>query len=98
MHYSWQRFHCYVVNYSWDEFALYDLPASLDYVLNFTGMESLGYVAHSQGTLIGFAEFSVNKELASKVNIFIALGPVSSVKSITSPIRYIAPFTKDVEV
>ena len=84
--------------FSWDEFALYDLPATVDYVLNATGMTSLGYVGHSQGTLVGFAGFSVNQQLADKVNIFIALGPVSTVKNMTSPIKYIAPFAKDVEV
>ena len=78
--------------------ALYDLPAMIDYVLNITKMASLGYIGHSQGTMIAFAGSSVNKELARKMNVLIALGPVSTVKYITSPIRYLAPLSKDTEV
>ena len=78
--------------------AIYDLPAMVDYVLKVTGMASLGYIGHSQGTMMGFAEFSVNKELASKVDIFIALAPVATLKYMTSPIGYIAPLAKDAEV
>jgi lysosomal acid lipase/cholesteryl ester hydrolase len=78
--------------------ALYDLPAMIYYVLNATKMSSLGYIGHSQGTMMAFADSSVNTELASKLNVLIALGPVSTVKYITSPIRYIAPLSRDVEV
>lgn len=78
--------------------ALYDLPAMVDYVLNMTKMPSLGYVAHSQGTLIAFTGSSVSKELTSKINVLIALGPVATVKYIESPIRYLAPLSRDAEV
>ena len=53
--------------YSWDQMAKYDLPASIDYALMFSGQEQLYYVGHSQGSTIGFAGFSQNKQLASKV-------------------------------
>lgn len=85
-------------DFSWGEMALYDFPAIVNYVLNVTGMASLGYIGHSQGTMMGFAEFSVNKELASKVNVFIGLGPVATVKYIYSPIKYLAPIAKDTEL
>ncbi|XP_028397346.1 lysosomal acid lipase/cholesteryl ester hydrolase-like [Dendronephthya gigantea] len=84
-------------DFSWDKMALYDLPAMIDYVLNTTKMASLGYIGHSQGTMMAFAGLSLYKELAGKVNVLIALGPVATVGNITSPIRYLAPFSKDVE-
>lgn len=84
--------------FSWGEMALYDLPAMIDYVLNTTKMASLGYIGHSQGTMMPFAGLSVYKELASKVNVLIALGPVATVGNITSPIRYLAPLSRDAEV
>ena len=78
--------------------ALFDLPAMIDYVLNTTKMSSLGYIGHSQGTMMAFSGTSVNSDLASKLNVLIALGPVSTVKYITSPIRYLAPISRDTEV
>jgi lysosomal acid lipase/cholesteryl ester hydrolase len=66
--------------------AKYDLPASINYVLNKTSQKELFYVGHSQGTMIAFAEFSRNKELAKKVKMFFALGPVATVGYMTSPV------------
>lgn len=63
-------------DFSFDEYALFDLPAEVDLALTTTGQESLSYVGHSQGTLIGFAGFSANKTLASKINLFVAMAPV----------------------
>jgi pimeloyl-ACP methyl ester carboxylesterase len=77
-------------NFSWSEMAKYDLPAMINYVLNETGQEQLYYIGHSQGSLIGFAEFGQNQELASKIKLFIALGPVATTQNIISPIRYLA--------
>ena len=53
--------------------AKYDLPASIDYALMSSGQEQLYYVGHSQGSTIGFAGFSKNKELASKVGLVISM-------------------------
>ena len=61
--------------FSWDEHASLDLPAMLTYALNVSGQSSLYYVGHSQGTMIGFAEFSRNQALASVVRQFHAMGP-----------------------
>lgn len=54
-------------SHSWDEMAKYDLPAMINYALKVTGESHLHYVGHSQGTMIGFAGFSQNKDLAKKV-------------------------------
>jgi lysosomal acid lipase/cholesteryl ester hydrolase len=59
----------------------------LQYVLNFTGNETLSYIGFSQGTAQAFAAFSRNEELASKINIFIALGALTVPKrTFSSPV------------
>ena len=78
--------------------ARYDLPAMLKFVMNKTSQSSLYYVGHSQGTLMAFAEFSRNKELAKSVKKFYALAPVATVGNMTSPIKYLAAFTPEIQV
>lgn len=83
--------------FSWDEMARYDLPAMLKFVLAKTSQPSLYYAGHSQGTLIAFAEFSRNKELAKVVKKFFALGPVTTVGHMESPIKYLSYFLPEVQ-
>ena len=77
-------------DFSFDEMAAHDLPAMLYYILNETHQETLFYVGHSQGTLIGFSQFSLDEELASRVKLFLGLGPVATMSHMKSPIKYIA--------
>ncbi|XP_058154817.1 lysosomal acid lipase/cholesteryl ester hydrolase-like [Dasypus novemcinctus] len=72
--------------FSYDEMANYDLPASVNYILNKTGQEQLYYVAHSQGTTIGFIAFSRIPWLAKRIKIFFALAPVTLAEFSTSPL------------
>ncbi|XP_012787942.1 lysosomal acid lipase/cholesteryl ester hydrolase [Sorex araneus] len=72
--------------FSYDEMAEYDLPASVNFILKKTGQEQLYYIGHSQGTSIGFIAFSRQPELAKKIKIFFALGPVASLDFATSPV------------
>ncbi|XP_041364368.1 gastric triacylglycerol lipase-like [Gigantopelta aegis] len=78
--------------WSYDEMAKYDLPAMVDHILSVTGKRQIYYVGHSQGTMIGFSGFSQNKQLGSKIKLFIALAPVARLGHIESPIKYLAPF------
>lgn len=71
--------------FSFDEMAQYDLPATINYIVNKTGQEQIYYLGHSQGTTIGFIGFSQMPELAKKIKMFIALGPVISVNYASSP-------------
>lgn len=80
------------MDYSYDEMANYDLPASINFILNKTGQEQLYYVGHSQGTTIGFIAFSRIPELAKKIKMFLALGPVASVQFSIGPITKLARF------
>jgi len=61
--------------WSFDEMAHIDLPTYINYILEVTKQTSLSYVGHSQGTTMGFIGFE-NPQIASKVNVFIALAPV----------------------
>ena len=88
----------YIFSHSWDDMAKSDLPATIDYILKYTKSSSLSYVGHSQGTTIGFAEYSRNQTWVSKVDIFIALAPVAYVGNMISPLRYLADFTGEIEV
>lgn len=63
-------------DWSFQEMASMDIPAMLEYALKVSGQAQLFYIAHSQGTLIGFQAFSTMPELAKKVKRFIALAPV----------------------
>lgn len=85
-------------DFSFDQMIAYDLPAMLDYVLNTTQQTKLYYVGHSQGTLILFALLSEKPEYNKKIQLFSALGPVTNVTYMTSPVRLLAPFAQDAQL
>ncbi|KAK3090384.1 hypothetical protein FSP39_011396, partial [Pinctada imbricata] len=80
--------------FTFDQMAKYDIPATIDYVLAQTNQEQLYYAGHSQGTTVGFIAFG-DPEIAKKVKIFFALAPVTTVTYITSPLKLLSPFAKD---
>jgi len=73
-------------NFSLDDFAMYDIPTMIEFVLNQTGSPSLFYIGFSQGTAQAFAAFSLNPNLASKINLFVALAPATRVKELKNPV------------
>ena len=77
-------------DFSWSDMGKYDLPAMIDYSLETAGQKQLFYIGHSQGTLIMFSQLGTNERLASKVKLFMGMGPVSTVGHIKSPIKYLA--------
>lgn len=56
------------------------------------------YVGHSMGTTMNFVLLSEKPEYNEKIRLFIALAPVAFMTHIKSPIRFLAPFSKDIEV
>ncbi|XP_022698621.1 lysosomal acid lipase/cholesteryl ester hydrolase-like isoform X1 [Varroa jacobsoni] len=82
-------------DFSFDEFIAIDVPAVIDYILNKTGEQSLYYVGHSQGTTIMFGLLSIKPEYQDKIKAYVALAPVANVTTITSPVRWLAPFAND---
>ncbi|XP_060531481.1 lipase 3-like [Cylas formicarius] len=73
-------------DFSFHEKGIYDLPASIDYVLNVTGLPSLSYIGHSEGTTDFFAMGSEKPEYNSKIDIAIALAPIAYMENVTSPL------------
>ena len=59
--------------------AKYDLPTLVNFVALNAGVEKIHYVGHSQGTLMAFTGFAQNAELASKIEHFYALAPITRV-------------------
>ncbi|XP_006277519.2 lysosomal acid lipase/cholesteryl ester hydrolase [Alligator mississippiensis] len=72
--------------FSFDEMGKYDIPATLHFILEKTGQKQLYYAGHSAGTTIGFTAFLTNPELAQKIKVFFALGPVATLTYATSPV------------
>lgn len=72
-------------DYSLDDLARCDLPSMVDYILAQTSAKSLTLIGFSQGTAQSFA-FLSNPITSSKVNLFIALAPVSVPRGFANPI------------
>jgi pimeloyl-ACP methyl ester carboxylesterase len=88
-------------DFSYDEMANIDLPSMIYYILNVTQQEKIAYVGHSQGTMIGFANFGQpDGVLQNNVSFWVALAPVAHLGHIESPIRYLSTATlqKDLEL
>jgi len=83
--------------FTWDEMAKYDMPAQINAVLSMTNQNQLYYMGHSEGTLTAFAQLSQDQDFAKKIKKFFALGPVSTVKDVQGPLRWIAPFTNEID-
>ena len=80
--------------FSQEEFGLKDLPAFIDHILAKTGQEKLTYIGHSQGTTQMFLGASIDPEyFKSKVNLFVALGPVTSLNNIR--VKQLKELSKD---
>lgn len=83
---------------SWDEMAQYDLPATVNKILKVTGATKISYVGHSQGCEIAIAQLSRDQDLARKIKIFVGLAPATYLNDVKSPVRLLAPYSKDIEV
>jgi pimeloyl-ACP methyl ester carboxylesterase len=60
------------------------------YILNVTQQTHIGYVGHSQGTMIALAEFGrPDSVLQNNVSFWAALAPVAHLGHIGSPFRFI---------
>ena len=62
-------------NFTFHEMSKYDMPAMLNYVLEYTNQSQLVYVGHSQGTMMGFLEFSQNEALQTKIKLCKSFNP-----------------------
>lgn len=79
--------------------AQYDLPAMLEHVLVETGAEKVVYVGHSMGTTVFFAAMSsLPEQYQDRIAAMVALAPVATLTSVTSPIKYLAPLVNELQV
>ncbi|XP_066249785.1 lipase 3-like isoform X1 [Euwallacea similis] len=62
-------------NFSWHEIGVYDLPATINYIQKETGVDSIFYVGHSQGTTILFVMLSQLPEMNEKIRVGAMLAP-----------------------
>jgi len=78
---------------------LKDLPTFIDYILDKTGQEKLTYIGHSQGTTQMFIGASLNPDYFNqKVNLFVALGPVTTLHNLKVPqLKAISKDWKEIE-
>lgn len=61
-------------------------------------MDDLLYVGHSMGTTMAFTLLSTKPEYNEKIRALLCLAPVSFMSHVKSPIKLLAPFSKDIEV
>ncbi|KAG9510356.1 Gastric triacylglycerol lipase [Fragariocoptes setiger] len=80
-------------SFSFDEQIEFDLPGVIEYVQKVTGKHKVGYVGHSQGTVMGFGLLSSKPEYADVIEPFVALAPVAYVHHTISPVKYFAVYT-----
>ncbi|XP_059352014.1 lipase lipl-1-like [Daphnia carinata] len=79
--------------FSWDELGNHDIPSSIDYVLKFTGQQRLSCIGYSLGSAAFFIGTAKHQELNSKIDIVIALAPLSTfAHSTIEVVRVIAPW------
>ncbi|KAM9955669.1 hypothetical protein ACTFIW_002309 [Dictyostelium discoideum] len=72
-------------NWSLDELVRYDYPSIVNFICERTGAPSISYIGFSQGTAQGWAALSTNTVISKKINLFIALAPVATVKGFSNP-------------
>jgi lysosomal acid lipase/cholesteryl ester hydrolase len=85
-------------DFSWDDMASDDVPSMIYYILNVTQQTQIGYVGHSQGTMIAFAGFgNSNSPVQNNVSFYGALAPVIHLGHMKSPIKYLFDLSPDLE-
>lgn len=91
-------------DFSFHEMAIFDIPAEIDFIyehrkrtMGDVSDSDLIYVGHSMGTTALFAMLSEMPEYNERIKLFIALAPVAFMSHIKSPLRLLAPFSKDIE-
>ncbi|XP_054838910.1 lipase member M-like [Eublepharis macularius] len=77
-------------DFSFHEMGMNDLPAIINFILAKTGQEQIFYIGYSQSATIAFIAFSAMPQLAQKIKIFFALGPVYLLNNNKSPFGKLA--------
>ncbi|KAF7265557.1 lipase 3-like isoform X2 [Rhynchophorus ferrugineus] len=84
-------------NFSWHEMGTKDLPAVLYHISNTTNKPGeIIYVGHSMGSTMAFVLTSTKHHASKNIKLFVALAPTAYMTHVTSPMRYLTPFTRDI--
>lgn len=92
-HVSMSKFNPRFWSFTFDEQIKFDLPAVIKFVQELTNKTKVGYVGHSQGTLMMFGLLSEKPDYADIVEPFVALAPVAYCSNTISPVKYFAVYT-----
>ena len=76
-----------------DEMGKYDIPAMIEFVLKTTRQPSLSFVAHGLGTTAFFIAMILQPELNSKVDVMVALSPITVLTNAKTTARRFAGIT-----
>lgn len=67
-------------NFDFEDMGTKDLPTMIDYIIEETGQEKISYIGHSEGTTQMFIGGSIDNDyFKSKINIFVALAPITRI-------------------
>uniref|UniRef100_A0A8C3PTG8 Partial AB-hydrolase lipase domain-containing protein n=1 Tax=Calidris pygmaea TaxID=425635 RepID=A0A8C3PTG8_9CHAR len=80
--------------FSFDEIGKYDILAELCFIMNKTGQKDVYYIGTSEAAAAGFIALYTYPELARRVKVFFALGPVTTITHATSPLVTFARLPK----
>ncbi|CAG0893022.1 unnamed protein product [Darwinula stevensoni] len=83
--------------FSWDQMGELDLPAMLDKMLEVTGQDKFHYAGHSMGTIMFWVMSDMRPEYRDHFLSMHAMGPVSRVDHMMSPIAIIAPWVDEIQ-
>lgn len=83
---------------SFHEMGIYDLPAAISYITNMRFQPIHMYIGHSMGTTAFYIMASECPQITQMVEGMISLAPVAFLQHIKSPVRLLAPFSKQYEV
>eukprot|EP00096_Caligus_rogercresseyi_P015886 TRINITY_DN8382_c0_g1_i1.p1 TRINITY_DN8382_c0_g1~~TRINITY_DN8382_c0_g1_i1.p1 ORF type:complete len:417 (-),score=34.87 TRINITY_DN8382_c0_g1_i1:29-1279(-) len=84
--------------FSFDEMGRYDIPAAILHIKNVSNSDKIYYLGHSMGTVMFWIALEENPSLNREIKLMMAMGPVAKVTHVRSPIRYLAPFSKDLKL
>ena len=70
----------------------------IHYILQITEQDTFSYIGHSQGTMSFWIAMETDPDLNEKIDIMIGLGPVAHLSHLITPIKYAAPYAKEIKV
>ena len=86
------------IEISWDEMGERDIPAMMSYILQVNGEPKLSYIGHSLGCALFFIAMIQRPQWNQKIDVMLALAPVSSMRHFRSPLKGLAKYSSQIKV